>query len=249
MAGQKLDVEAIVREVCRRLQQLSDGGTAGVGDAAGKEQQASARLVVREPTVDAAQLQLADRTITMGLVAGRLDGVKEVLVPAGAVVTPSVRDELRKRHVVLRMAGERATETSIKAGLVLGVAGDADPNGAAVAAAQAEAGAVERLDDDCVLEVVQQMTQAVAAQRRIGLVLTDRPAVAICLANRQTSIRAAWGVSVASVRKAMELIGANLLVVHPAQHSIHELRGMIREFLSGGHDCPEVYRRALGGES
>jgi hypothetical protein len=81
------------------------------------------------------------------------------------------------------------------------------------------------------------------------LVLTDRPAVALCLANRQASIRAAWGMSVASVREAAKLIGANLLVVNPAQHGVYELRGMIREFVGGRHECPKLYCRALGGES
>lgn len=246
MASQQRDIEAIVREVCRRLQQLSDGGTA---DGAGPEKQASAKPAARQPTADAAQLPLSDRTITMGLLAGRLDGVKEVLVPAGAVVTPSVRDELRKRQIVLRRSGGQTADAAMRAGLVLGVAGNADPTGTAVAAVQAEADVPDRIDDDCVLEVVRQVTQAIAAPARIGLVLTDRPAVALCLANRQASIRAAWGVSVASVREATELIGPNLLVLNPAQHSVSELRGMVREFLRGGHDCPTAYRRAFGGES
>ena len=249
MARQELDLEAIVREVHRRLQRLSGGGTANVDDGAGTQKPSSASPAAQQPAADAAQLQLADRTITMGLVAGRLDGVREVLVPAGAVVTPSVHDELRKRQIVLRKAGERASDAAIRAGLVLGVAGNADRTGAAVAAVQAEAGAADRIDNQCVLEVVRQVTQAVAAQRRIGLVLTDRPAVALCLANRRASVRAAWGVSVVSVREATKLIGANLLVLNPAQHGVDELRGMVREFLGGRHDCPTSYRPALGGES
>ncbi|HPM80420.1 MAG TPA: hypothetical protein PLF81_06950 [Candidatus Anammoximicrobium sp.] len=248
MAGQELDVEAIVREVYRRLEQLGDGGTADVGHGAGTGKQAAASPAARQPAADAARLQLAHRTITMSQVAGRLDGVTELLVPAGAVVTPSVRDELRKRQISLRPADERATVAAGRAELVLGVAGNADPTGAAAAAVQAEAGAGDRIESPCVLEVVRQVTQAVADRRQIGLVLTDRPAVALCLANRRANIRAAWGVSVASVREATKLIGANLLVLNPAQHGVSELRGMIREFLSGRRDCPEDYRRALGGE-
>jgi hypothetical protein len=248
MAGQELDLEAIVREVLRRLRQLGAGvGQAGSGGA-GTEKQPPAAAVTPQPAHQPGQLQLAERTITMGLVAGRLQGVKEVLVSAGAVVTPSVRDELRKRRIGLRVGGEASAETRARAGLVLGVAGGANATGSALAAVQAEAGSAQRIDRDCVLEVVRQVSQTVAAQQRIGLVLTDRPAVALCLANRQASIRAAWGVSVASVREAANLIGANLLVVNPAQHGAYELRGMIREFVGGRHDCPQVYRRALGGE-
>lgn len=248
MAGQELDLEAIVREVCRRLEQLSDAGAANMNVEAETMKQASAKPVAQRPTTEAAQLKLTDRTITMGHIAGRLDGVKELLVPAGTVVTPSVRDELRKRQIVLRTANTQAADTAIRAALVLGVAGSLDRAGAAVAAVQAEGGAAERTDHDCVLEVVRQVTQAIAAQSRIGVVLTDRPAAALCLANRHKGIRAAWGVNAAAVRDAASLIGANLLVVDPAQHGVHELRAMIREFWGGRHDCPDDYRQALGGE-
>lgn len=249
MAGQQWDIEAIVREVCRRLQQLGDASLGGVASAAGTEQHAGTCRTAGESITDARQLRLADRTVTMHQLAGRLEGVNEVLVPPAAVVTPSVRDELRRRQIVLRPAVGPVVDAAHRPGLVLGVAGNADSRGVAVAAVQAEGGLAHRIDGDCVLEVVRQVAQAVAARRQIGLVLTDRPAVALCLANRRTSVRAGWGVSVASVRETLQEIGANLLVLNPAQHGAGELRGMIREFLGGTHNCPEAYRQALGGES
>ncbi|NLF73109.1 MAG: hypothetical protein GX575_29075 [Candidatus Anammoximicrobium sp.] len=247
MAVQERDLEAIVCEVLRRLQQLGDG-FAPVAAGTRTEDQALAEPAAQRCAAGAGQLPLAERTITMELVQGRLDGVNQVLVPAGAVVTPSVRDELRKRQIVLQTAGDRAAVRPFPAGLVLGVAGRAVSSAAAAAAVRAELGAAERIDDECVLEVVRQVTQAVAAQSRIGLVLTDLPAVALCLANRHAGIRAAWGVNATAVREAMQLIGANLLVVKPAPHGVQELRAMIRAFVSGRHDCPESYRHALGGE-
>ena len=247
MAGQELDLEAIVREVLRRLQQL--GGDRTGDSRAEPPRQAPAAPASPPRASEPGQLQLRERTITLGLVAGRLQGVKAVLVSAGAVVTPSVRDELRKRQIALRFSTEPAADVAVSTDLVLGVAGGSHATGSALAAVQAEAGSAERIERDCVLEVVRQVSQAVAGQRRIGLVLTDRPAVALCLANRQASIRAAWGVNVDSVREAAKLIGANLLVVNPAKHGAYELRGMVREFVAGRHECPKVYRRALGGES
>jgi hypothetical protein len=247
MAGRELDLETIVREVLRRLQQL--GVRPAVGDETrdgnGTEKQALAAPPAREP----GQLRLEPRTITLGLIHGRLQGVKEVLVSAGAVVTPSVRDELRKRQIALRFRSESAGDASVRVGVVLGVAGGMHANGAALAAVTAETAGAARVDRECVLEVVRQVSQAVAGEGRIGVVLTDRPAVALCLANRQASVRAAWGVSVVSVREAARLIGANLLVVDPSQHGQYELRGMIREFVAGRHECPKAYRRALGGEA
>ncbi len=247
MAGQDWDLEAIVREVLRRLAQLGGDRT----DSAGAKPPSPTQAAPAIPSVasEPGQLQLQERTITLGLVAGRLQGVKQVLVSPGAVVTPSVRDELRKRQIALRFTAEPAAGLPATTGLVLGVAAGSHVTGSALAAVQAEAGNAERIDRDCVLEVVRQVSQAVASQRRIGLVLTDRPTVALCLANRQANIRAAWGVSVDSVREAAKLIGANLLVVNPTRHGVYELRGMIREFVGGRHECPKVYRRALGGET
>jgi hypothetical protein len=255
MAGQELDLEAIVREVLRRLQQL--GGGPAVGDQARDGAGTAKATPVVLPALPSAplsacepgRLRLEQRTITLGLIRDRLQGVKEVLVSPGAVVTPSVRDELRKRRITLRFRSELPDDSPVPAGVVLGVAGGTNATGAALAAVTAETAGAERIDRDCILEVVRHVSQAVAGHGRIGVVLTDRPAVALCLANRQTSVRAAWGVSVASVREAAKLIGANLLVVNPAQHGLYELRGMIREFVGGRHECPKTYRLALGGEA
>lgn len=248
MAGYEGDLEAIVREVLARLQQL--GGEQAGGPAAGRE--AGGTPLPRpaaSPAGRSDQLHLEQRTITLGLVQGRLQGIKEVLVPAGAVVTPSVRDELRKRQIPLRVQNPAADAAPQPAGLVLGVAGPTAVAEAALAVVQAESAAAKRIAGDGVLDVVQQVTQIMGDHNQIGLLLTDRPAVALCLANRHRRIRAAWGVNAAAVRQSAGLIGANLLVVDPSQHGLFELRGIIRAFVEGPHDCPAAYRTALGDES
>jgi hypothetical protein len=248
MAGYEGDLEAIVREVLSRLQQL--GGEQAGGPAASRE---AGGTPPPRPTASPAgrsdQLQLEQRTITLGLVQGRLRGVKEVLVPAGAVVTPSVRDELRKRQIPLRVQNPATDAARQPAGLVLGVAGPTAVAEAALAVVQAESAAAKQIAGDCVLDVVQRVTQIMGDDNQIGLVLTDRPAVALCLANRQRRIRAAWGVNAAAVRQSAQLIGANLLVVDPSQHGLYELRGIIRAFVDGPHACSVAYRSALGDES
>ena len=51
--------------------------------------------------------------------------------------------------------------------------------------------------------------------RRIGVLLTDEPLAAVCLANRSATARAAWVRDVAELREAIAAIAVNLLVVHP----------------------------------
>lgn len=253
MAGQEFDLEAIVREVFRRLQDgggAQAGGEGGDSDGAGTAQPTSAAPPVAPAAPVAPEpgrLSIAHRTITLELVKGRLQGVREVLIPAGAVVTPSVRDELRKRQIALRFHDGSASHASAPAGVVLGIAGPRRIAGAALAAVTAETAGATRIDSDCVVDVIRQVSQAMTRRGWIGLVLTDRPALALCLANRWSDLRAAWGVNVVSVGEAARWIGANLLIIDPSQHGLYELRGMIREFVAGRHECPEAYREALGG--
>ena len=73
-------VEWIVVEVLRRL---------GV---AGDERRSS-------PVGGA--LSIPERVVTMRLIEGRLNGVSRFLVQPGAVITPAVKDELKKRSIEL----------------------------------------------------------------------------------------------------------------------------------------------------
>jgi hypothetical protein len=75
------DVERIVVEVIRRLSLLASPGSAV--PASGNE------------------LTLADRVVTMRSIEGKLKGIAIVIVPARAVVTPAVRDELNDRQIEL----------------------------------------------------------------------------------------------------------------------------------------------------
>ena len=72
------EIERIVQEVIRRLT------SAGKQDSSPK-----------------AALQLDDRLITLATIEGRLDGIDQLVVLAKAVITPSVRDELRDRNIEL----------------------------------------------------------------------------------------------------------------------------------------------------
>ena len=76
-------LEWIVGEVIRRLRAeptlAAGNGSAAAGGA----------------------LALNDRLVTLTTLRGRLDGVRSVRVPSGAVVTPAVRDELKQRGIEL----------------------------------------------------------------------------------------------------------------------------------------------------
>jgi len=79
-------VEWIVVEVVRRLRLLEAGNERVAG------------LEVGSPT---AELVLKERLVTLRLLEGRLTGIKRVMVPPRAVVTPAVKDELKARKIQL----------------------------------------------------------------------------------------------------------------------------------------------------
>ena len=74
-----IDVEYIIREVIRRLMAMGN-----------------------EPSHDdGGTVKLTERLVTMATLEGRLANVKRLIVAKKAVVTPLVKDELRKRKIEL----------------------------------------------------------------------------------------------------------------------------------------------------
>ncbi|HZL88245.1 MAG TPA: hypothetical protein VFB96_07695 [Pirellulaceae bacterium] len=83
MSFTEADVERIVSEVIRRLRAMDSSAAAAAPAPVGHD------------------LVLTERVITMRTIDGQLGGVQRLLVPAKAVVTPAVRDELKQRKIEL----------------------------------------------------------------------------------------------------------------------------------------------------
>jgi hypothetical protein len=190
---------------------------------------------------------LSERVVTLAAVQSRLDGIQCVVVPTGALVTPAVYDEFRKRKIQLVRGGETLTMTTrTDTVLLVGVAQVTHDPAILTKTVCAEVGHIACVTDDCVLKVVRRLADRIVAERRCAVLLTSQPAVALCVANRRRGVRAAWGWSVAAAAAATRAIGANLLVVDPAAQSVFQMRRMVREFVhTTGCDCPAEYRAAL----
>lgn len=238
MPTAQVDIERIVREVMRRLEVPQPAG-----DGAGTE----TRPQQPEPKPDNSKLRLSGRVVTLASLDGRLAGVRQVIVAKGAVVTPAVRDELRKKKIKLEFSDNNHRANVSTGGLLLGMVEGSYDAAALLKAVSAEAGETQRIDGSCWIEVTRQMTEAIARETKCGVLVTHRATGAVCLANRGTGIRAALGVGTASVKDAMETIGANLLVVDPTASSLYEIRGMVRELVRGSHECPDRLKPVLEG--
>lgn len=219
MPTAEIDIEAIVREVVRRLRQvnaeLPGNGTEANGEAI---------------PIAQGELKLEDRLVTLETLHNRLAGIRSVSVPHRAIVTPAVRDELKDRGIVLRQSngngvvkpseGTNRQDTRPTVWVMV--------DGIDVAALERMCGsaiAVKVASD--LGTVVQSLAQVATA-----VVITHAPSAAVVTANRDANVRAAVGFNFPAVRQAMDEANANLLAIDPRGKGTAELFGLINEFLS-----------------
>lgn len=225
-----VDVDLVVREVLRRL--MSDRPLS------------SPVTVASQPTSSAVpqapgNLNLSQRVITLADVEGRLHGAQTLTVPVGAVVTPAVRDELKQHNVTLRHSDGHATPAPATTSLVVATAGTTFNAASLIKAMENTGTTIEQIESTNLTTTVSQVSDAVCHGNRLGVLLTDKPAMAACMANRDARIRAAVARSLADVTAVVDSLGANLLMIEPLSTGMYALRSMITAFVrtSNGH-CP-----------
>jgi hypothetical protein len=209
------DVEALVREVLARL---ADGRQA-------------------EPVkANPAECVLQERVITLSSIDGQCEGIRTLVVPQRAVVTPAASDWLREKKIALRRSGEKpATGTAAKTPaartLMLGVAETHFEPATLVERLGREGYKIEQLARTGTGGVIAELADAAVKGGNPALLLTEACELALCLANRRRGVRAALGTDRPSVRRAAEQIGANVLIVNPTMTMGFQLQQVIREFV------------------
>lgn len=226
-----VDVDAVVREVLRRL--TSDRPLTGniVSPVAAPSRQG--------PT-EAGNITLSGRVVTLDDVENHLETATTLIVPIGAVVTPAVRDALKKHGVALRHA-DSETSAANQSASTLAVASTAGAYQAdnLTKALSGTRSIVEEIKTEDLANAVSQLVAAVTRNQRLGILLTGKSALAACMANRDAHVRAAVVHSLADVAAVTESLGANILVVDPQTTGLHTLRSMATAFVRRATDyCP-----------
>lgn len=241
-------------------------GTAVAGEAVAGEAQKSAELAGEF------EIRLTDRVISLSTIqkARELPSAKNarrVVVPQRSIVTPLVRDELKKRHLELVF--------ELSDGAFSGPVIPAASASRFVPASERMAssgnlwmafhllpvetlpksfftelekyGNVTRFHSACVVET------AFAAARFLSetsggkaIVLTTYPSVASAVLNRSRSVRALVGDEPNRFEAEAAQLGANVLVVDPKRTGFFAVGRMIRRFaLMPVPECPAVLKRGL----
>lgn len=186
------------------------------------------------------------QVVTLSEISGRLGNIRRVTVPPRAVVTPAVRDELRRRNVSLEFALPEPNDSIGRVRLVAVTAGKRFDPAALIRHLEKERIDVENRRSDCLIAATGLLASEVNGPDTLGLLLARETAAALCLANRHRGVRAVSATDAPAVSAAKATVGANLLVINPAAITFHQLKQLVTEFCSGGaRDCPEVFREQL----
>jgi len=245
-------VERIVREVMSRLG-AADGRSGVSPDGSPREDASGASPDARRPQrrTDgepcAGELAISSRVVSIAEVEDRLQGIRRLVVPPGAVVTPSVRDELRRRNIaVVRGRTEGPCRGDAAEVLMMVLGSRFDP--AALEGALADEGLAARTERaDCLVAATDTLARRLAQPQSLALLVSAYPAVAVCLANRHAGVRAVWGVDSGRLAGDAASVGANALVLDPRSTSTFQLRQMAVQFCRQGPlNCPKELQDRLG---
>jgi ribose 5-phosphate isomerase RpiB len=231
------EIERVVREVMAQL------GVASKTVAAPAPADAPPAV---SPAARHGDLFVDSRVVTLESIAGRLHGAKQLLVSPRALVTPAVRDELRRRGVALVRESGAARVRKGLARLLLVVGRTRNDPNAVVQMLVQEGIDVQTESSDCLIASTDKLAAAVV-QGQLGLLWTGHTAAGLCLANRHGGVRAVLATGVSATAAAVSAVGANLLVIDPLIGTAYEKKLILRDFCLGGiRPCPEALKERLG---
>lgn len=228
------DIERIVREVLAEL------------NAAPAPTDVAPSAPVPQPAQNNGDLVVKSHLVTMrDLVEGR-GAIRRLVVASNAIVTPAVRDELRRRNVALVHAAVTEKPNNTMPRLVL-VAARTRHDAAALVRGLTQAGInVEQNTSDCLIAATDQLAGELVKSNTLGLLWTRHTALGLCLANRHPGVRAVLASDAAGTAAAIAAVGANLLVLDPKACTAFQQKKIVGEFCRGGiRQCPESLRKRL----
>jgi hypothetical protein len=233
------DIDRIVREVLAELAKLPSVPTVATSPRAEEKKPAATAPSNRQ------ELAIASRLVTLSEIAGRLAGVRRLLVRPGTVITPAVKEELQKRSIQVSVAeAADATPNSLRLALIAARTRiDLQPFASTL---QSGGIAVETLSSKCLIETTDLLVGELKKSGTLAAIVTPYEAEAICLANRQSGVRAVAGRSAAQVAADAAAVGANAIVVNPKKVGAFEIGQILGEFCRGGlRPCPETLKAKL----
>jgi ribose 5-phosphate isomerase RpiB len=215
--------------------------------------------VQTSPQEKASALRLPDSPVTLALLEGRLDGVREVVISPKAIVTPSVRDLLYKKEIKLALAQSESRSAASPSQVPSAIARNSNTATGTTTVwlalhqlkrepetliqfLQGNTGpdkeALVKESFDCIVATTQAAAKRLAESESLrAIIVTNHSAAAMVLANRHTAIRAIIGSNPEQTAQDAAMVGANLLVLHPDRLGAYRMKEMARVFLMQNAEC------------
>lgn len=222
-------IASIVQAVLQQLQQAmpTAAPVAPVNLAPLATGPSTTSPVTTGPVAPVGSLQLTDRVITWELIRGRLSGIQSVEVGPRAVVTPLVRDELRRAGIRLERGGAlkaaQPTAAPIAGLLVLDETrwtADAVVRGASTTWQVARG-----LD-----ELLAPLRTSSGGMDRHAVVVTPRWAEVAWQVGRDTGLPTVAVHSVATLEQAWRQLQPQVLVVNSSQASLPAVQAILQAY-------------------
>jgi ribose 5-phosphate isomerase RpiB len=246
------DIDRIVREVLAELGLLAQTGATRACDCASAADATAPSdpdpvEPPSPPPRPAGDVVVADRVVTLAGIGERLASARRLVVQPRAVVTPAVRDELRRRNVTLVVEKNTATATTAGGKVALTALGSRiDPKPLADELTRQDM-AVDVQRFDCLIRATDDMAKRLMNAGTTGVLLSNYGAVAICLANRHQGVRAILASDESRTAADAVSVGANVLVLEPRRTVPETMRQIVTAFCQQRPgECPEALRDRLG---
>jgi hypothetical protein len=229
--AEAVDIEAVVREVLRRLGALSSA-------AESPAPQSSVPSNSSAPPTNGS-FALSDKLVTLAALDGRLSNTNQLVVSRSAIITPAVKDELKRRGIAL-IRRDADSQTLAEVRLLATVANCSFSTSARKSLTQAAHGIewIECHATNSLVGAIQELTRQVKHRSLPGFVLTSQPIAAALIANRDANIRASSAADLRSLDEAIAQVGANLIAVDPTRISSAVLSRIAQRLASSTPTCP-----------
>jgi hypothetical protein len=184
--------------------------------------------VVETEKTAADEIYIDSRVVSLAEINERLGNARKLFIAPKSILTPSAKDEIRKRKIEVAV---KLPSLTVPSGSVIWLALQQP----VLLATNWE----NRLRKELKLkqesfatlaELLDEAERQLSNEKTHGVALTKQSATAIRLANRRDTIRAIGGIDPKQTAEDTAELNANLLVIHPERISNAQIFEIIKRF-------------------
>ena len=230
-----LDVNLLVRQILADI---------GGGTANGIVRPEVPKVAVQDENDGV--LRLTQKVVSVADLANSWGKFRRLIVPKNAILTPSVKDELRKRGIELSLDDAAEANDANGKNLNVWIASHRVKQEPTVLLEHIKKQYhISFCKFDCILEMMKAASNELRPNcgAMLAMVLSGYTAAAICVANRYENIRAVAGYDAMSLKNDAAQIGANMFVIDPGKVGGFKAKELVNVFLGAGvQSVPEFLK-------